>query len=104
MWDKDEAGSEKAMTVKVKFLTSFRDLFGGRERDVSLPEKALLRQLLVMLCDTPERRTQVFTGRDELSPYVVVMKNGLPVQSLGGLEALLEHGDTIAIFPFLGGG
>jgi molybdopterin converting factor small subunit len=32
------------------------------------------------------------------------MKNGTPVQGQDGMESLLQDGDTIAIFPFLGGG
>jgi molybdopterin converting factor small subunit len=95
---------EDDVTVKVKFLVTFQDLFGGRERMVTLPKGASALRLLRMIGDTVERRRLIFEARDRLSPHVVVMRNGLPIQSLGGLEASLQDGDTIAIFPFLGGG
>jgi molybdopterin converting factor small subunit len=88
------------MTVRVKFLANFRDLFDAREMDVTLPANARLRGLLELLCDSPERRAQVLTPAAE----VVIMKNGTPAQSLGGLDMPLEEGAVIAIFPFLGGG
>jgi molybdopterin converting factor small subunit len=92
------------MTVRVKFLANFRDLFDAREMDVTLPANARLRGLLELLCDSPERRAQVLTPAAEIHPQVVIMKNGTPAQSLGGLDMPLEEGAVIAIFPFIGGG
>jgi len=90
--------------VKIKFFGPFRDLFGGREIDVELSERARLRVLLRRLCDTPDRVQQVFAGAEALQPHVVIMKNGTPVHGPDGLETPLQDGDIIAIFPFLGGG
>jgi MoaD family protein len=92
------------MKIKVKFLANFGDLFGAREKDVSFADGATLRLLLDLLCDSPERRAQVLTAAGDIHPQVVIMKNGTPVQSLGGLEMPLEDGSVVAIFPFLGGG
>jgi MoaD family protein len=92
------------MTIRVKFLANFRDLFGAREREVVLPAGSRLRGLLDLLCDSPGRRAQVLTAAAEIHPQVVIMKNGTPVQSLGGLDMPLEESAVIAIFPFLGGG
>jgi molybdopterin synthase sulfur carrier subunit len=88
------------MTVKTKF---FRDLFGGRERDLAVGEGGTVRDALSLLCDTNERRREVFEG-DGLKPHLVVMVNGVHVESLRGLETPLSPGDTLAIFPMLGGG
>jgi len=90
--------------VKVKFFGPFRDLFGGRELEFDLPADVRLREFLRRLCDTPERETQVFAGAENLQPHVVIMKNGSPVHKPDGLETPLQEGDSIAIFPFLGGG
>ncbi len=92
------------MHIKVKFLATFRDLFQSREKIIALPEGARLRQLLGSLCDSAERREAVFGKEETLSPHIVIMKNGVPVQNSGGLDAALEDGDVIAIFPFIGGG
>ncbi len=91
------------MTVKANFFAYFRDLFGGRERDVVIAEGGTVRDALALLCDTPDRRREVFEG-DSLKPHVVVMVNGIHVGSLSGLDTPLAPSDTLAIFPMLGGG
>jgi len=91
------------MKVKAKFFAYFRDLFQGRDREVVLLEGATVGDALAVLCDTPERRREVFAG-DELKPHLVVMVNGIQVQSLRGLATPLAPGDTLAVFPILGGG
>ena len=91
------------MTVKAKFFAYFRDLFGGREREIVLPAGGTVAEALVLLCDTPERRREVFAG-EGLKPHLVVMVNGTPIGSLQGLATPLAPGDTLAIFPIMGGG
>jgi molybdopterin converting factor small subunit len=91
------------MTIQAKFFASFRDLFGGRARGVTVGGGATVREALDILCDTPERRREIFAGAG-LKPHVVIMLNGAPVGSLQGLATLLASGDTLAIFPLLGGG
>ena len=91
------------MTVTCKFFAYFRDLFGGRERRVVLERGGSVRDALGLLCDTPERRRELFAG-DGLKPHLIVMVNGVHVESLRGLETPLAPGDTIAVFPMLGGG
>jgi len=91
------------VTVKVKFFASFRDVFGVRERDLSLPEGAPVRSLLEAIADSPRRRAEIFEG-EALKPLVVVMKNAVPIGSLEGLGTPLAEGDTVAVFPFMTGG
>jgi molybdopterin synthase sulfur carrier subunit len=91
------------MTVKARFFAYFRDLFGGRERDVEVGEAASVGDVLALLCDTPGRRGEIFAG-GELKPHIVVMLNGVPLNSLKGLATPLSPGDTLAIFPMMGGG
>jgi molybdopterin synthase sulfur carrier subunit len=94
---------EGEITVRVKFLAHFRDIFGAKERAVRLPSGSSIDQLLRHLGDTPERRRELLTG-EELNAQVVVLKNGTPIRDMKGLETELTHGDTVAIFPFLAGG
>lgn len=91
------------MTVRTKFFAYFRDLFGGRGRDLTVEAGASVGDALALLCDSPERRREVFAG-DGLKPHIVVMLNGTPVGSLQGLATPLSSGDTLAVFPLLGGG
>lgn len=91
------------MTVKAKFFAYFRDLFQGREREVVIGEGGTVGDALAVLCNTPGRRREIFAGQG-LKPHLVVMVNGVHVESLRGLETPLAPGDTIAVFPMLGGG
>lgn len=91
------------MKVQAKFFASFRDLFEGRTRDVEVPGGRTVRDVLDLLCDTPARRAEIFDG-DGLKPHLIVMINGIPINSLAGLDSPLADGDTIAVFPMLGGG
>jgi len=91
------------MTVKVKFFAYFRDLFGGRERDLAVAAGAAVGDALGLLCDTPDLRREIFAG-DDLKPHIVVMVNGTPIGSLEGLATPLSPGDTLAVFPLMGGG
>ncbi len=91
------------MTVRAKFFAYFRDLFQGRERDLVVDEGATVRDALSVLCDTAERRREIFDGTG-LKPHLVVMVNGVHIESLRGLETPLTPGDTLAVFPMLGGG
>ncbi len=90
--------------IRVKFFGPFRELFGGREKLVDLPEESSIRRLLERLCDTPERERQAYSASGGLAPGVVVMLDGRPVQADGGLETALRDGNVVAVFPFLGGG
>lgn len=89
------------MTLKIKFFAYFRDLFGVRERDLVLAEAATVGDVLDVLTDTPTRRAEIFAGA-ELKPHLVVLINGAPPSR--GLSTPLADGDTLAIFPMLGGG
>jgi MoaD family protein len=91
------------MRVRVKFFAFFRELFGGAEREVELERPADVRALLAAVCDSAERRRHVFEG-EGLKPGVVVMRNGLALSSARDLGSPVEEGDTVAVFPFPGGG
>jgi molybdopterin synthase sulfur carrier subunit len=91
------------MRIRVKFFAYFREIFGGREKDVVLPEGSTVGDLLDDVCNTAKRRAEVFKGR-ALKPLVIAMKNGTSINSLDGLETTLEDDDIIAVFPFVAGG
>jgi molybdopterin synthase sulfur carrier subunit len=90
--------------VKVRFFGPFRDLFGAREAAVELPPGSRLGELLRALSNNPEREKELFAAADAVQPHLVIMVNGRPISKPGGLEAVLQDGDTVAIFPFMGGG
>lgn len=98
-----------AIAVKVRFFAYFRDVFGGKERVVKMDGETTVIHLLESLGDDPARRSELFAGGDPLLPaalktHVVVMINGENFSSRGGLAAELRDGDTVAVFPLMGGG
>ena len=90
------------MIIRVRFFAHFRELFGAKDRELILSEGAVIRDAMDALCDTPASREQVFDG--QLKRDVIILKNGSPIASLGGLETPLAPEDTLAVFPLLGGG
>ena len=92
------------MQVKVKFFATFREIFNANEIEIELEGAPNLQQLLNSLCKSRKCRRQIFERSGELRPSVVILKNGKQIQSLDGVQTSLEAGDTIAMFPPLGGG
>jgi molybdopterin synthase sulfur carrier subunit len=91
------------MSVKVKFFAYFRELFAAKEKEMALEAGTTVRDVLAVLCDSAERRTEIFDG-DRLKPHIVVMKNGAGIRSFQGLETPLKDGDVLFVFPLMGGG
>jgi molybdopterin converting factor small subunit len=90
------------MLVRVRLFAHFRELFGAKDKALSLSEGAVVRDALAALCDTPERQSQVFDG--QLKRDIVILKNGAPIRALEGLDTPLSPEDVLAVFPLLGGG
>jgi len=88
----------------VKFFAPFRELFGANESEIELKNASDVRELLNLLCKSSERRDKIFDQSGELRPYVMILKNGQPIQILDGVRTKLEEGDEIAIFPPVSGG
>ena len=92
------------MPVKVKFFATFRELFKGKEIEVELESAPNVQKLLNYLCKSPKCRREILDRSGEPRPGVMILKNGRQIQSLDGIQTGLEAGDTIAMFPPLGGG
>lgn len=92
------------MKVKVKFFATLREIFNGKEIEIELESASNIQDMLSLLCDSRKRRQEIFDSSGELRPSVMIFKNGRHVLSLDGSQTELEAGDTIAMFPLLGGG
>jgi sulfur-carrier protein len=91
------------MTIKVKFLAYFKEIFDAREKVMTFPAGITIRGVLEALADSPRRRDELFAG-GALKPPVIVMKNETSIHSIEGLDTPLAEGDTVAVFPFITGG
>jgi len=92
------------MKIKVRFFAPFRELFCANESEIELKNASDVQELLNHLCNSHERREKIFDQFGELRPYVMILKNGQPIQTLDGFRTKLEEGDEIAIFPPVSGG
>jgi len=98
-----------AIAVTVRFFAHFRETFGGKERVLKTDKGTTIARLLESLGDDPGRRAELFAGGGPvfpaaLKPHVVVMINGENLSARGGPGAELHDGDTVAVFPLMGGG
>ena len=91
------------MKIRIKFFAYFRELFQGKERDLELEKGTTIGELLALLCHSDDQQNEIFDG-NTLKSTVVVMRNGTHVHSLKGLKTEMNDGDTIALFPLIGGG
>jgi len=90
--------------MKVVYFALLRDATGKNEEEWRAPA-ATVRELLLALCKRYGERFTRWVMRDgALWSLVIVLVNGRDVRSLQGMDTPLGAGDTVVIFPPLGGG
>ncbi|MGQ4832458.1 MAG: MoaD/ThiS family protein [Candidatus Asgardarchaeia archaeon] len=91
--------------VKVLFFATLRDEFGVREVEVECD--GTLEGLVNALAEklSPKIREEIL---DDKTSYVrddiIFLVNGINIKFAGGKNVRFKDGDTIAIFPPVGGG
>lgn len=91
------------MRIKVKPWGVFQEIMGGRELEVNLPERANLGDLLdeLIKCFGQRLADELFQpGGRKVKPYIKILLNGHGAE----LVAELRDGDSVALFPPVGGG
>jgi molybdopterin synthase sulfur carrier subunit len=95
---------ENEKEVKVKFFSNFRDLAGTAVTHLEAGDAGdLLEKLVDRYEGLEDALMETGSGR-KIKSGVTVMLNGRNVRFLDGLDTELSEGDTIAIFPPIGGG
>jgi molybdopterin synthase sulfur carrier subunit len=94
------------MKVKVKFFTSLREITGKKEDEIQSPRTILVKELLASLSEKYGREftDYLYDERGKVRTYIQILVNGRGINVLQGFETKLKEGDTIAIFPPVGGG
>ena len=90
------------VSVTVKFMSIPRQRTGtGRVEFVSSDSK--LRNVVKEIADSYRIADILLTESGEVKPYARILVNGRSYQFIGGLDAELHDGDTVAlIYPWLG--
>ncbi len=88
--------------VTLKFFANLRDLTGKKEMkvDASHLKGAIDRASSMLGIDLME---ELFEG-ERPKKGVIILVNGKNIEHLKGLSTPLEEGDTVSLFPPVGGG
>lgn len=90
--------------MTVRAFAMLRDIIPA-EDERRVPEGTTVGDLLKALAARyPGLGDALFASPGEIRAYVNILKNGRNIHFSGGLETLLEDGDTVALFPPAAGG
>ncbi len=96
--------------VLVKVFGTLRLELGLGEIQLDLPEPRPLREVLEavvsFLKEEGEKsfKRKLLEESEELKRGVIILKNGVNVLHLQGLDTVIEPGDTLSVFPPGAGG
>jgi molybdopterin converting factor small subunit len=95
------------MKIKIHSILSLKEVLGGRNVEMIVPEGTTVSGLLAGMIEiwgdslSPHLFKQ---GSDQLLPYVRLMINGQTIQFLHGMETTLKDGDEVLLIPLAAGG
>ena len=92
--------------MKINFYAMYRQAVGGKTVDVPIPDGVTVRMLLDEIVRRyPALRTELLDENGKLYGHVHVFVNGRDAPFLAeGVDTHLQPGDTVDIFPPVGGG
>jgi len=94
------------MKVTVKFFTSLREITGKKEDEIESSSSITLEELLNLLSKKYGQQftDYIYDEKGNIRTYIQILINGRGIKSFQGFETRLKEGDTVAIFPPVGGG
>jgi len=97
-------GSE--MKVQVKFFTTLREITGKKEEEIESSSTITVKELLTRLSKKYSREFMdyLYDEKGDIRTHIQILINGRDIDVFQGLETKLKEGDTVAIFPPVGGG
>jgi len=94
------------MKVQVKFFTTLREITGKKEEEIESSSTITIKELLTRLSKKYSREfvDYLYDEKGDIRTHIQILINGRDIDVFQGLETKLKEGDTIAIFPPVGGG
>ena len=91
--------------MKVKVYATLRPIIGGADVPTTVQPGQPVRDLVdEMAARWPDLRAEMLDADGNLQRRIQIMVNGRNIQFLDGLDTTLRAGDSVAIFPPVGGG
>jgi molybdopterin synthase sulfur carrier subunit len=92
------------MIVRVKAFASFREIL-GHDLDVNLEDGSTVKDLLEDIVSSRRLpKSAIFDESGNVREHIILMKNRKNIESLDGLDTMLNEGDCLAILPPVAGG
>ncbi len=95
---------DKASKVEANFYGLLKRVFQEEKKQIDLSNASNIRALLLILCNSRERRDRIFDEYGNVRQNISIFINGRNILFLKGLETELNAGDSVAIFPPMAGG
>lgn len=95
---------DKASKVEAAFYGPLKRVFQEDKKQIDLINAPNIRALLMVLCNSRERRDRILDEHGDLRKNINIFRNGRNILFLKGLEAELDAEDSVAIFPPTAGG
>ncbi len=92
--------------MRVNFYATLRQIVGGKTVEVPppAPSATVLAALECVTRDRPELASELWRAPGMLKEHIHVFVNGREISFLKGLETPVADGDTLDVFPPVGGG
>jgi molybdopterin synthase sulfur carrier subunit len=91
--------------MRIKAYATLRDLLGASVMEVPLTEPTDVEYVLRhLVADCPAFGKKLWHDDGRTTGYVTILLNGRSVEYLAGMATPVTEGDTIALFPPVGGG
>jgi molybdopterin synthase sulfur carrier subunit len=92
--------------MNIHFFATLRQIVGQKTVDFDLPENTSVMDLVeIVVTRYPPLRKELLNEAGELWPHVHVFVNGRDAPYLeNGPQTVIKPGDTVNIFPAVGGG
>lgn len=95
---------DKASKVEAAFYGLLKRVFQEEKKQIDLSNASNIRTLLLVLCNSRERRDRIFDEHGNVRQNISIFINGRNILFIKGLETELNAGDSVAIFPPMAGG